>query len=41
MQLENDRKHFVMQRFRLKTILNSNSMLQRPFSVQTMLFGSL
>jgi hypothetical protein len=39
MQLENDAKHFVIQRFRLKTMLNSNSMLQRPFSVKMMSFG--
>jgi hypothetical protein len=40
-QLENNAKHFVMQRFRLKTMLNSNSMLQRHFSVKVMSFGSL
>jgi hypothetical protein len=36
MQLENDAKHFVMQRIRLKTMLNSNSMLPRHFSVKNL-----
>jgi hypothetical protein len=33
-QLENDAKHFVIQRFRLKTMLNSNSILQKASSRQ-------
>jgi hypothetical protein len=33
-QLENDAKHFVIQRFRLKTMLNSNNILQKPFRVK-------
>jgi hypothetical protein len=33
-QLENDAKHFVIQRFRLKTMLNSNSILQKPLRVK-------